>query len=732
MKHCNIKLGFVTGLFGIAAAAVAAPAPADKITDIRVAPLLQTKWSQSDSAGASGTSDKLICYNYYTPNNSACGCTATAAAQIMLHHRHPAAAVTPETYPCYVFDTAVGDYVEESLRMMGGVYAWDLMSLDPMADKECPAIRRQAIGRLTYDIAVACQTAFFDSTGSSSASALLLKRLVDRFQYANAIGVSFGADLYAAGEFNYTPERFKAAVIPNLDAGLPVMLSVSSAKSGGHVVACDGYGYADDGQFYIHVNMGWSGSGDGWYMPPNFIPANDDRIVFDTIDAVYYNIYPTQTAGASIVSGRVLDWYGRPAKDVTVTASSASAEIAKVTTNDKGVYALIVPAGTYEIRAVRQGQWGAAEVAVESCVSTAYPDVGGVMPNPMPQIGNVFDFNLTMNQGEMPDPEEDQPDDPSEIIPEQELGADVKEMFREHVGAAAKDLPSGVKWDKKTGMLSGKPKKPGVYTITFTQGKEKTYETMTVQNYVDPLIPIADAYGPGSVGVIVPEDLFAVAADCKVSGLPNGLKFRNGRISGVPTKAGTYTVIFTKKVGTQTHKASATFVIEALPEWAQGTFDGGSDYGQLSFTISKAGKLSGSWISVNGKEKITYSAFDGFANGAYVFGGLAINEQGMKSLEPNVPFEAYRNMWKTDRKNEAKQLKGKVPQPQEVEGGSLSFKVGANGTVKVTGVFGGYKASCSATLIPTDVDGTYNIFVAFPEKYGKFVGFAKKLQLVLK
>ena len=56
------------------------------VSDIRVAPLVQSRWSQSDVCGA-------YCYNYYTPNHYPCGCVATAVAQIMLYHRHPVEAV---------------------------------------------------------------------------------------------------------------------------------------------------------------------------------------------------------------------------------------------------------------------------------------------------------------------------------------------------------------------------------------------------------------------------------------------------------------------------------------------------------------------------------------------------------------------------------------------------------------------------------------------------------------
>ena len=46
------------------------------------------------------------------------------------------------------------------------------------------------------------------------------------------------------------------------------------------------------------------------------------------------------------------------------------------------------------------------------------------------------------------------------------------------VGYAAKKLPSGLKLDKKTGIVKGKAKKPGEYQVTFTK---KGAETLTAK-----------------------------------------------------------------------------------------------------------------------------------------------------------------------------------------------------------------------------------------------------------
>ena len=58
------------------------------IDDVRVSPLVQSKWDQRYVGGKAT-------YNYYTTNHWYCGCVATAMAQLMRFHGFPSNAVSP-------------------------------------------------------------------------------------------------------------------------------------------------------------------------------------------------------------------------------------------------------------------------------------------------------------------------------------------------------------------------------------------------------------------------------------------------------------------------------------------------------------------------------------------------------------------------------------------------------------------------------------------------------------
>ena len=60
------------------------------VSDLRVEPLVQTKWGQ-DYEGT-------LCYNYYTPYHYPSGCVATAIAQLMHYHTWPTGPADPPPF----------------------------------------------------------------------------------------------------------------------------------------------------------------------------------------------------------------------------------------------------------------------------------------------------------------------------------------------------------------------------------------------------------------------------------------------------------------------------------------------------------------------------------------------------------------------------------------------------------------------------------------------------------
>ena len=319
---------------------------------------------------------------------------------------------------------------------------------------------------------------------------------------------------------------------------------------------------------------------------------------------------------------------------------------------------------------------------------------------------------------------------------------------------AVKGLPSGLKYDAKTMTISGKATKSGKYKVAVTatntsvkKGAEQTF-TLTVPNNgggsgsaMPGLETDPGAYGVNSVGVefdpwlvdCMPADGWSV----KVSGLPAGLKFdaKECEITGVPTKAGVYTVTFTATKGNEKQVTTITLEIEALKDWVVASFvgamfDGAEDVvGQVqNITVSANGKISGKIIDGDKTWTVSAPSFEYYSGGIYT--ALVTYKAGKEEVQEEVDFKdgvvealdwtAWRNVWKdADRKDEAKTLKNLKIGP--ARGDTVTFSApSAAGAVTAKLKDGAYSASCSSTLIPGE--GGYTLFWYFPPKSGKFAG----------
>lgn len=353
----------------------------ESVSDLRVAPLLETLWGQQQDSRYSNLGSP--CYNYYTPNNYPCGCVATAGGQIMRYHCYPTGSVTPMTRTCAV-ETGK-DWVDAysyypvyskcSYTMQGGIYDWANMPLDP--DDGTTLEQRQAIGKLTSDIGIACYMTYGENS-SGAGGYLLAPAFTQIFGYANALPLQYSG--------NCSASTWQAVLLPNIDARLPVAVSLDG-PSGGHAVVADGYGYSLS-TLYVHFNMGWSGKGNAWYAPP----AVED---FTAIDGFVCNVYPGGAARGVICSGRVLSSTGEPIPGAMVSAGGSTGARSSCLTDEKGIYALILAAGSYTLTATKGTMTANKSVTLTANVATQVSG-SGYYPSPAPQVNNKFgqDFFL--------------------------------------------------------------------------------------------------------------------------------------------------------------------------------------------------------------------------------------------------------------------------------------------------------------------------------------------------
>ena len=293
------------------------------VSDPRVDKLLKTTWGQGDT--------------YYVPVSGApVGCVQTAEAQVLYYHRWPQSGIGKLTgYPS-------GQGVNPPLTTRGGdgeggPYDWNAMG---KSDNDGYMAR----SALMYDLGVINGVNW--KSGGSGAN-LNISRLKSDLGYASAFECYGTSGYYSTNQTDVQRCNMTNALCCNLDAGFPCPNAGGGVggSGSGHQTVVDGYGF-QDGLLYFHVNMGWGGSWDAYFIAPRF-----DSYALYEID---YNVFPKTTG--EIISGRVTDAGGKGMQGVTVTVTDSSGGVKTATTNARGIWYVIVPsATTHTVVASRSG-----------------------------------------------------------------------------------------------------------------------------------------------------------------------------------------------------------------------------------------------------------------------------------------------------------------------------------------------------------------------------------------
>ena len=307
------------------------------ISDVRVAPMLQSKWNQS------GRWNGTYIWNYYTPNNYVCGCTATAVSQVMRFWKAPRTFVQQHVRTCKI------EGVETDMTMKGGYYDWENMPLG--ANDISDASQCEAIGRLTYDVGVASGMAWAKK-GSSASLSNAADGLKNCFGFASADYINKGN---SSGNLSGMP--YANHVLGSLNARMPVVLAIylemNETWENGHAVVIDGYGYYNN-VMYSHINVGYSGSGDAWYnLFGETITAGGHS--WDTIWTCIVNINPDEKG--RVLSGRLLDRTGAAVSGANVNVVSPSQTVLNTTSDANGIWFIRTQEGDgdFYIKATKSG-----------------------------------------------------------------------------------------------------------------------------------------------------------------------------------------------------------------------------------------------------------------------------------------------------------------------------------------------------------------------------------------
>lgn len=213
------------------------------ITDPKgaIEPLCKTKWNQF------GPYYDMCSKAYGRPVVT--GCVATALAQVLKYHNWPEQGVGEITYR--------SDGKEFSFDYGATTFQWDKM-LDSYWRK-APEEDKEAVATLMYACGVAVGMHYHPG-GSGADPAVMCGSLPVHMKYDRSI--------FNAQRMYYTLQEWVDLIYDQLAKKQPVQYSGYVSSGGGHSFVCDGY----DKGGYFHINWGWGGASDGYYLLTSLSP----------------------------------------------------------------------------------------------------------------------------------------------------------------------------------------------------------------------------------------------------------------------------------------------------------------------------------------------------------------------------------------------------------------------------------------------------------------------------
>lgn len=236
----------------------------DAATYNPIQPMLTTKWNQ---------------YPYY---NSLCpinpldsaqalvGCVAVAMGQIMKYWNYPQSGRGAISY-------SLPDYGTISANLDSSVYRWNDMPDSLTANT--PDTQVYAVAKLLYDVGVAVHMVYGnDASGSQVQSYNRIDFPCAENALRSVFGYSQSLRVINLEWTFFSTDEWKECLRNELQCGRPVLYSGVDPWGGGHAFVLDGY----DSLGMFHMNFGWGGYYDGYYLGHFVSPGSYNFVYYRT------------------------------------------------------------------------------------------------------------------------------------------------------------------------------------------------------------------------------------------------------------------------------------------------------------------------------------------------------------------------------------------------------------------------------------------------------------------
>ena len=205
--------------------------------------LIETRWDQLAPYN-NIVSSRFAGANVYT------GCVATAMAQIMYYHKFPTKGQGRNSYRVVSADPSTND--KQLGVSFNTTYDWDNM-LPIYTTGRYTTEEADAVAKLMFHCGVAVEMSYGTAAvgGSGAHDNDAANALQQYFLYSTKF---YARDIY-------TEREWMDIIYEEISNNRPVLYGGITATLSGHAFVFDGY----DASGRVHVNWGWSGSGNGFF-----------------------------------------------------------------------------------------------------------------------------------------------------------------------------------------------------------------------------------------------------------------------------------------------------------------------------------------------------------------------------------------------------------------------------------------------------------------------------------
>ena len=258
----------------------AGPANAPRPTRNSISPMITTHWDQGSPYWEQCPVFMDIDQNGDTISEIAyTGCVAVSMSQVMNYYKYPLSCT--QTIPSYQMTYYWNEdyYVADTDPLPPIMFDWDNMK-DNYTGAETQAEKDAVAWLMLYAGCAAHMN--YGTNASSTSDPYIPTAFNDYFNY----------DAKLVYRSDYEQDDWEELIYQELFAGRPVIYNGRSGTGGGHSFVCDGYAYGD----YYHINWGWGGLGDGFFVLSVLNPYAGGGVASVT-SAEGYNIDQTAIIG---------------------------------------------------------------------------------------------------------------------------------------------------------------------------------------------------------------------------------------------------------------------------------------------------------------------------------------------------------------------------------------------------------------------------------------------------